>query len=43
LTTCRAAYFWFSSTSFANPMIDVARMLSDTFAGIAPRSVPMSS
>jgi arsenate reductase len=35
-----AAYFWSSSTSFANPMIDVARMLSDTFAGIAPASVP---
>jgi arsenate reductase len=35
------AYFWSSSTSFANPMIDVARMLSDTFAGIAPSSVPM--
>ena len=34
-----AAYFWSSSTSFANPMIDVARMLSDTFAGIAPSSV----
>jgi arsenate reductase len=36
-----AAYFWSSSTSFANPMIDLARMLSDTFAGIAPSSVPM--
>ena len=36
-----AAYFWSSSTSFANPMIDVARALSDTFAGIAPASVPM--
>lgn len=35
------AYWWTSSTSFANPMIDVARMLSDTFAGIAPASVPM--
>jgi glycerol uptake facilitator-like aquaporin len=35
------AYWWSSSTSFANPMIDVARMLSDTFAGIAPASVPM--
>ena len=34
-----AAYWWSSSTSFANPMIDVARMLSNTFAGIAPRSV----
>jgi glycerol uptake facilitator-like aquaporin len=36
-----AAYWWSSSTSFANPMIDVARMLSNTFAGIAPNSVPM--
>jgi arsenate reductase len=29
-----------SSTSFANPAIDVGRMFSDTFAGIAPASVP---
>jgi glycerol uptake facilitator-like aquaporin len=36
-----AAYWWSSSTSFANPMIAVARMLSNTFAGIAPTSVPM--
>jgi arsenate reductase len=36
-----AAYWWSSSTSFANPMIDAARMLSNTFAGIAPASVPM--
>jgi arsenate reductase len=36
-----AAYWWSSSTSFANPMVDIARMLSDTFAGIAPSSVPM--
>ncbi|MCW2636782.1 MAG: aquaporin family protein [Blastococcus sp.] len=35
------AYWWSSSTSFANPMIDLARTLSDTFAGIAPASVPM--
>jgi arsenate reductase len=33
-----AAYWWSSSTSFANPMIDLARTLSDTFAGIAPAS-----
>ena len=33
-----AAYWWSSSTSFANPMVDVARTLSDTFAGIAPAS-----
>jgi glycerol uptake facilitator-like aquaporin len=36
-----AAYWWSSSTSFANPMIDISRMLSNTFAGIAPASVPM--
>jgi glycerol uptake facilitator-like aquaporin len=36
-----AAYWWSSSTSFANPTIDLARTLSDTFAGIAPTSVPM--
>jgi glycerol uptake facilitator-like aquaporin len=35
-----AAYFFTSSTSFANPAIDVGRMFSDTFAGIAPASVP---
>jgi glycerol uptake facilitator-like aquaporin len=35
-----AAYFFTSSTSFANPAIDVGRMFSDTFAGIAPVSVP---
>ncbi len=35
-----AAYFFTSSTSFANPAITVGRMFSDTFAGIAPRSVP---
>ena len=34
-----AAYFFTSSTSFANPAIDVGRMFSDTFAGIAPASV----
>ncbi len=34
-----AAYFFTSSTSFANPVVTVARMLSDSFAGIAPGSV----
>jgi glycerol uptake facilitator-like aquaporin len=34
-----AAYWFTSSTSFANPAVSVARMLSDTFAGIAPESV----
>jgi arsenate reductase len=35
-----AAYFFTSSTSFANPAITVGRMFSATFAGIAPASVP---
>lgn len=35
------AYWFTSSTSFANPAVTIARMLSDTFAGIAPASVPM--
>jgi glycerol uptake facilitator-like aquaporin len=35
-----AAYWFTSSTSFANPAVTVARMLSNTFAGIAPASVP---
>jgi glycerol uptake facilitator-like aquaporin len=35
-----AAYFFTSSTSFANPAIDVGRMFSNTFSGIAPASVP---
>jgi glycerol uptake facilitator-like aquaporin len=36
-----AAYFFTSSTSFANPAITVGRMFSNTFAGIAPSSVPI--
>ena len=35
-----AAYWFTSSTSFANPAVTVARSLSDTFAGIAPSSAP---
>jgi glycerol uptake facilitator-like aquaporin len=35
-----AAYFFTSSTSFANPAITIGRMFSDTFAGIAPSSAP---
>jgi arsenate reductase len=35
-----AAYFFTSSTSFANPAVTVARALSDSFAGISPTSVP---
>jgi arsenate reductase len=35
-----AAYFFTSSTSFANPAISIGRMFSNTFAGIAPASVP---
>ena len=34
-----AAYWFTSSTSFANPAITIGRMFSDTFAGIAPDSV----
>jgi glycerol uptake facilitator-like aquaporin len=34
------AYFFTSSTSFANPAVTLARTLSNTFAGIAPESVP---
>jgi len=35
-----AAYWFTSSTSFANPAITIARSLSDSFAGIAPAYVP---
>lgn len=35
-----AAYWFTASTSFANPAVTVARGLSDTFAGIAPASIP---
>jgi glycerol uptake facilitator-like aquaporin len=34
-----AAYFFTSSTSFANPAVTIGRIFSDTFAGIAPESV----
>lgn len=36
-----AAYWFTSSTSFANPAITIGRMFSDSFAGIAPSSVPL--
>lgn len=36
-----AAYWFTSSTSFANPAVTIARMFSDTFTGIAPGSVAM--
>lgn len=36
-----AAYWFTSSTSFANPAITIVRSLSDTFAGIAPHDVPL--
>lgn len=36
-----AAYFFTSSTSFANPAVTVARTFSDTFAGIQPASAPL--
>jgi len=35
------AYYFTSSTSFANPAVTVSRMFSDTFAGIEPASVPL--
>jgi arsenate reductase len=35
-----AAYWFTSSTSFANPALTVGRMFSDSFAGIAPTSAP---
>ena len=35
-----AAYFFTSSTSFANPAINIGRMFSNTFAGIAPPPFP---
>ncbi|HEY1618814.1 MAG TPA: aquaporin [Streptosporangiaceae bacterium] len=36
-----AAYWFTSSTSFANPAVTISRMFSDTFAGISPSSAPM--
>lgn len=36
-----SAYWFTSSTSFANPAVTIARTLSDSFAGIAPSSAPM--
>ena len=38
-----AAYWFTSSTSFANPAITVARNLTNTFAGIAPQDIRRSS
>ena len=38
-----AAYFFTSSTSFANPAISIGRMFSNTFAGIAPAVGPRLS
>jgi glycerol uptake facilitator-like aquaporin len=35
-----SAYFFTSSTSFANPAVTVGRTFSDSFAGIAPSSAP---
>jgi arsenate reductase len=35
-----AAYWFTSSTSFANPAVTIGRAFTDTFAGIAPGSVP---
>lgn len=36
-----AAYFFTSSTSFANPAVTIGRAFTDTFSGIAPASVPL--
>lgn len=36
-----AAYWFTSSTSFANPALTVARSLTNTFVGIAPHDVPL--
>ena len=36
-----SAYWFTSSTSFANPAVTIGRMFSDTFAGIAPASAPV--
>ena len=36
-----SAYWFTSSTSFANPAVTFARAITDTFAGIAPKSVPL--
>jgi glycerol uptake facilitator-like aquaporin len=36
-----SAYWFTSSTSFANPAVTIARATTDTFAGISPESVPM--
>jgi len=36
-----AAYWFTSSTSFANPAVTIARSLSDTFSGIRPADVPL--
>ncbi len=40
-TYITAAYWFTSSTSFANPAVTLARSASNTFAGIMPRNVPM--
>jgi glycerol uptake facilitator-like aquaporin len=36
-----SAYWFTSSTSFANPAVTIARAMTDTFAGISPQSVPL--
>ena len=36
-----SAYWFTSSTSFANPTVTFARAMTDTFAGISPHSVPL--
>lgn len=36
-----SAYWFTSSTSFANPAVTFARAMTDTFAGISPNNVPL--
>ena len=38
--TIASAYWFTASTSFANPAVTIARAFTDSFAGIAPSSVP---
>ena len=35
-----AGYWFTSSTSFANPAVTIARIFTDTFTGISPKSIP---
>jgi glycerol uptake facilitator-like aquaporin len=39
VASCIGAAYWFTSSSFANPVVTIGRAFTDTFAGIAPGSV----